>query len=336
MSIIRVILVLLAVAFIYLIRDALALLFVSIIFASAIGPWVDWLHKYKFPRGVSVIMIYAILLSVFSLIIVLMVPPITDQVGQMAGNIPSYYEKISFGIHSLQKQAIVGDSAIGNDSIISALQTVSKTLAQATKSIFVTITSIFGGLLSLFVVLVVTFYIVVEDDGLKKFVKLLTPSKYRFYTMNLIDRMQLKIGLWLRGQLLLCLLVGILVYIGLALLGVKYALVLALLAGILEIVPYFGPWISAIPALFVASGDSLFKVLAVAAWYLFVQQMENNIVVPKIMQKVVGLNPIIVIMAIVVGVKLGGIVGAMLGVPVAAAIAVYVSDALKDKKGITL
>jgi len=336
MSVIRVIIVLLVLYFLYIIRDVIALLFVSIIFASAIGPWVDWLHKYKFPRGLSVIMIYLVLLSLFSLVVIMMVPPITEEVGQIISNIPSYYEKISIGVHSLQSRATACYVQIANDSIVNALEKLSSSLAQTTKSIFVTITSIFGGIFSLFIVLVVTFYIVVEEDGMKRFVRILTPKRYRSYAMDLIDRMQVKIGLWLRGQMLLSLFVGFFVYLGLALLGVKYALVLAIFAGILEIVPYFGPWISVMPALLVASGDSLWKVIAVAVWFLIVQQVENSIIVPKIMQKVVGLNPIIVIMSIMVGAKLGGVVGALLGVPVAAAIAVYVSDFLKERNKSTI
>ncbi|OIO17589.1 hypothetical protein AUJ29_01145 [Candidatus Kuenenbacteria bacterium CG1_02_38_13] len=335
-SIIKVIFVLLVTFFAYLIRDAIALLFISVIFAAAIGPWVDWLHRYKFPRGVSVLMIYIVLLALFSLVVVLMIPPITEQVGQIAGNIPAYYEKISIGVHTLQNQAVEGNAAISGDSIIGALESLSATLAQTTKSIFVTITSIFGGLFSLLIVLVITFYIVVEEDALKKFVKFITPGKYRSYSVDLIDRMQLKIGLWLRGQLFLCLIVGILAYFGLILLGVKYALVLALVAGIFEIIPYLGPWLGAVPAILVASSDSFWKVLLVAGLYLIIQQLENNIIVPKVMQKMVGLNPIIVIMAILVGAKIGGVVGALLGVPVAAAVGVYVSDFLKEKDGISL
>ncbi|OGG86797.1 hypothetical protein A2V95_01470 [Candidatus Kuenenbacteria bacterium RBG_16_41_7] len=334
LSIIRVLIVFLVVFFIYLIRDALALLFVSIIFAAAIDPLVDWLQKRKIPRAASILMIYIILLAVFSLVIILMIPPITEEIGQIISNFPAYYEKVSIGIHTMQSQADDNNIQIGSDSIVKTLQSLSLTLAQTTKSIFVTITSIFGGLFSLLVVLVITFYLTVEENALKYFIKFLTPLKYRAYTMDLINRMQYKIGLWLRGQLLLSIIVGILVYAGLLLFGVKYALLLALIAAILEIVPYLGPWISGIIAVFIAFSDgSIIKVLLVALWYLLVQQAENNIIVPKLMGRMVGLNPIIVIMAIIIGFKLGGVIGGMMGVPVAAAIAVYLTDIIKEKKG---
>ncbi len=331
-SIIRVIVVLAIVALIYIIWDALALLFVAIIFSAAVDPWVDWLQQYKFPRAASILMIYIILLAIFSLVIVLMIPPITEQIGQIINNFPGYYEKISMGVHSLQDRVASENSQIANDSIVNALENLSTTLAQTTRSIFVTITSIFGGLFSLLMVLVMTFYVTVEEDALKKFVKIITKPKYRSYIMNLIDRMQLKIGLWLRGQLMLSLVVGILTYIGLSILGVKYALLLAIVAGIFEIIPYLGPWLSAIPAVIVTFSDSFTKVILVAIVYLFIQQLENHLIVPKLMHRMVGLNPIVVIMAILIGFKLGGAVGGLIGVPVAAAISVYLDDVFKEKK----
>lgn len=331
-SIIKIVVVLASVFLLYLVRDALALLFVSIIFAAAVDPWVDWLNEHKIHRAVSILFIYVLFIAILSLVIALMIPPITEQIGQIISSLPQYYEKISIGLNSLKDQAPAGAANVGSQSIVSALQSLSTTLAQTTKSIFVTITSIFGGLMSLLVVLVMTFYLVVEEDAMKKFVKFITPIKHRSYTMNLIDRMQLKIGLWLRGQLLLCLVVGTMVYILLTIFGVKYALLLAFIAGILEIIPYLGPWLSGIPAVLVASSDSFVKVLIVIAIYIFVQQFENSIIVPRIMSKMVGLNPIIVIMAILIGVKLGGVVGGLMGVPVAAAISVYFSDIIKDKQ----
>jgi predicted PurR-regulated permease PerM len=263
----------------------------------------------------------------------MMIPPITEQIGQVVNNFPNYYERISVGVHQLQDKTLEGATATGNDSVVSALETLSLTLAQTTKSIFVTITSIFGGLISLLLVLVITFYLTVEEDALKKFVKYIVPAKHRTYTMDLIERMQIKIGLWLRGQLLLSVIVGILTYIGLSILGVKYALLLAIVAAIFEIIPYLGPWLAAIPAVLVSFSDSLVKVVLVIVLYIIIQQLENNLIVPKLMQKMVGLNPIIVIMAILIGIKLGGVVGGLLGVPVAAAISVYLYDVIKDRKG---
>jgi len=318
-SIIRVVIVLLALLLVYLIREIVALLFVAIILAAAFDPWVDWMQKYKIPRGVSILFIYIIILSVLSLLVVLLIPAISDQVGQMAKNLPQYYERLAVGISQITDGA-------EQPTLPEALQGMSANLAETTKSVFSTITGIFGGLISFIAILVIVFYISVEEAALKKFLHFLTPTKYKDYIVNLINRMQKKMGLWLRGQLTLMLIVGIMTYIGLTILGVKYALLLALIAGLLEIVPFVGPILSAVPAILVGFSDSFLKVVLIIALYFVIQQLENNIVVPKVMQKAVGLNPIIVIVAILIGAKLGGVIGALMAVPVAAAIGVFLSD----------
>lgn len=319
-SIIKVIVVLLALFILYVIREVVALLFVAIVLAAAFDPWVDWLQKYKIPRSVSILIIYIIMIGTLSLVIAMLVPPISEQIGQLAKNLPIYYERLAVGISQIT------DGTGRQSSLPEALRTLSTNLGETTKSIFSTITSIFGGLISFIAVLVIVFYMTVEEKILKKFIHFLTPSKYQDYVAGLINRMQKKMGMWLRGQLTLCLVIGIMTYIGLLILGVKYALLLALIAGILEIIPFVGPIISAIPAILVGFSDSLLKVLLIIVLYFVIQQFENHIIVPKVMQKAVGLNPIIIILAILIGIKLGGIVGALLAVPVAAAVGVFLLD----------
>lgn len=319
-SIIKVVVVLLTLFILYVIREVVALLFVAIVLSAALDPWVDWLQKYKIPRSVSILIIYIIMIGTLSLVIAMMVPPISEQIGQLAKNLPIYYERLALGVSQIT------DGGELRPSLPEALQGLSASLGEATKSIFSTITGIFGGLISFIAVLVIVFYMTVEEKILKKFIHFLTPPKYQDYMAGLINRMQKKMGLWLRGQLALCLIIGIMTYIGLIILGVKYALLLALVAGILEIIPFVGPIISAVPAILVGFSDSFVKVLLIIALYIVIQQFENHIIVPKVMQKAVGLNPIIVILAILIGIKLGGIVGALLAVPVAAAVGVFLSD----------
>ena len=137
-------------------------------------------------------------------------------------------------------------------------------------------------------------------------------------------------GEWLRGQLILGLIVGIAVYLGLLFLGVNYALLLALMAGVLEVVPYVGPIISVIPALIIGFAQSPVIGFGVVILYLIVQQLENHLLVPKVMQKVTGLNPIISILALLVGIKAGGIVGAIFSIPLAMMGVVILEDLFRD------
>ena len=319
-SIIRVVVVLAVLFLLYILREVIALVFIAIILAAAFDPWVDWFQKYKIPRSVSILTIYIIIIGILALVIVLMVPPISEQFSQLGKNLPIYYEKLAIGFSEFSH------STDNSTTLANTMQTISASLGQTTKSIFSTITGIFGGIISFIAVLVIVYYMTVEEEMLKRFIHFITPSRHRSYVFGLINRVQKKIGLWLRGQLILCLVIGVMTYIGLIILGVKYALILAIIAGILEIVPMIGPTVAAIPAMIVGFSDSLTKVILIVALYFAVQQLENHIIVPKIMQKAVGLNPIIVIVAVLVGAKLGGMIGALVSIPVAAALGVVISD----------
>jgi predicted PurR-regulated permease PerM len=149
--------------------------------------------------------------------------------------------------------------------------------------------------------------------------------------MQLVNRMQDKIGLWLRGQIILSVIIFLLTYLGLSILGVKYALVLALVAGLTEFVPYLGPILAAIPAVFFAfTQDPMLAVFVIVLYYI-IQLFENNFIVPQLMQKVVGLNPVVSIVVLLIGFKVGGIIGVILAIPVATAIGVFAKDIFQKR-----
>jgi len=208
----------------------------------------------------------------------------------------------------------------------SNLVQVGDTLSSYTGSVFSAITSLFGGLATFFLVLVLCFYFSVKKDGLKNLIHSVTPSKYQKYTMQLFVRIQDKLGLWLRGQLFLSVIIFSITWIGLFALGIRYSLVLALIAGITEIIPFIGPIIGAVPAVLLAFLQSPIDGLFVLILYIVIQQLENNVIVPKVMQKTVGLNPIVVILVILLGAKLAGVLGALLSIPVAVSIMTIAGD----------
>lgn len=308
--------------FFYQVLDVLALVFVAIIFATALEPAVNWMNRNRIPRALAVLVLYLVIFLVLSLVIILMVPPLIDQVTELAKSFPSYYERLLSAFSYV--------SGTGHDQVASSLQqslqSLGANLAQATSSILSTLVSIFGGILQFIVLLTVAFYLVVEEDGIMRFIRSVTPSAYQPYLVQMMRRLKAKLGSWLRGQLLLMLIIGALVYIGLKLLGAEYALVLALWAGLTEIIPYVGPILGAIPAIFLALSDSPLQALLVAALYLVVQQLENNLIVPMVMKRTVGLNPVVSIVAIAVGAKLGGVIGAVLAIPLVVSLGVFLSD----------
>lgn len=327
-SIIKIILLFTAMYFLYLIRDILAVLFVSLILSSALDPWVDWMQAKKIPRAIGIIFIYLVLFSVIGLVIYLIIPPIAEQTGQLANDFPRYIDKLISSFSTIKNFTIEHGFL---DSIKNGIGSWSSNLQTATSGIFSTVTGIFGGIFSFFLVLILTFYMVVEESAIKKLVWSIAPAEHQTYLIGLVNRIQTKIGMWLRGQLILSLIVFALVYIGLSILGVKYALVLALIAGVTETVPYLGPILGSIPGVFLAFTQSPMLAVFTAILYYIVQVVENNILVPKVMEKAVGLNPIVSIAALMIGLQIGGIVGAILSIPVATAISVIVSDIFEHK-----
>jgi predicted PurR-regulated permease PerM len=316
-AVLRTISILFLSVFLFLIRDILLLLFIALILVSALTPIVNWFERRKIPRLLGTLLIYLFGLVILGLLIYLIIPPLVSQLSELSSQLPDYlaYLNIRLDKENLQ-QYIQGILKAGN-------------------GILARTRGVVGSLISLMVVLVISFYLLVDKDGIKRFLRSVMPTKYQSYALSLWSRIQKKMGHWLLGQVFLCFVVGVLVFIGLSVLGVRYALALAILAGALEIVPYIGPTISVIPAVIVGFLQAPIIGLLVLALYILVQQIENHVIVPQVMGRVVGLNPVVVILALLVGAKLAGALGALLAVPAAAALSVFIKDVMngrQDKK----
>jgi len=326
-TILKIIAVLLAIAFLYMIRSVIGIAFAAWVLASAISPWVDKMHTKRIPRWLGVLMIYIVLLAIVSLAIYLVIPPIVHQVQQLSSTFPQVYERIVGYFDSANEL-----SGQIFEPIKSGLDNLSKSFSNISGSVFSAVSTVFGGIVSFLAVLVMTFYMTLEEDGMKKFIKSAAPLKYQPYLISKVKRVQMKMGMWLRGQLILSLIIGVLVYIGLLIIGVDYALVLALLAAVTEFVPYVGPILGGIPAVFLALTQSPIKAAFVVVLYVVIQQLENSVISPKVMQKAVGLNPIIVILALLIGGTIGGLAGVILAIPAVTILSVFVEDFFGNKK----
>jgi predicted PurR-regulated permease PerM len=335
-TIFKVIAVLVLLGLIYLLRDVILILLVSFILASALNPWVNALQRRRIPRVLATVVIFLAFFGTFVLVLVLLIPPIATQVSDISRNLPAYYNRImtdfdKFKEFSLQQNLL--------NSLQSSLQSLQSNLGQTTAGVFNAVASMFGGFMSFVFIVVITFYMLLEENAQKKFIKSITPSKYQPYLFQLLNRSQDRLRLWLRGQLILCLIIGFLAWLGLTIFGVKYSLVLGLWAGLTEFIPYLGPFLGAIPAVFIAlTTGSFVKAILVIGWYIVIQQLENHLIVPKVMEKTVGLNPLVVIIIMLVGGKLAGMVGILLAVPLALVIKVFAEDffALKESEENTL
>ncbi len=308
----------------YLLRDVITILVVSIILATALNPWVNALQRHKVPRIVATLFIYLAFFGVFAIILLLLIPPLAGQITDIANNFPEYYQRVVSDFQRFQEFSLQQNLL---NTLQSTLEGLQNNLAQTTAGIFSAVSSVFGGFFSLLGVLVLTFYMLLEENALKKFIRSVTPNKYHPYVFQLMNRSQERLRLWLRGQLILCLMIGILAFVGLKILGVKYALVLALWAGLTEFIPYLGPFLGAIPAVFIALTTGNFLIaLLVVVWYIIIQQMENSLLVPKVMEKTVGLNPLVVVIVMLIGAKIAGVVGILLAVPLALIVKAFAED----------
>jgi predicted PurR-regulated permease PerM len=323
----RTILILLGIWFLYIIRDIVAILFVAVIITAAIDPIVNWMNGKKLPRSLAVSIIYVMLFMVIGGVFYFLIPPFVSQFQEFSQNFPTYVEKSTGFLRGLEK---FGQSHNVSFTEQNFLQGISDNITQFSLNIFSTTIGVFSGFISILVVMSLTFYMSVKKDGMKSFVVAVTPDKYQDYAVSAAEKVKIKIGRWMQGQLFLMFLIFILDFATLYFLDVPYALVLAILGGALEIIPYLGPIISAVPAILLGFLVSPLTGILVAAAYIIIQQAESHIITPQIMKKVLGLNPIVVILALLIGAKIGGVLGAILSVPITTAMSVFVND-LVDK-----
>lgn len=327
LTFVKIIIILVGISFLLMIKDVIMLIFLALILAAAFDPWVDWLHRRRIHKTVSVLIVYSLFILVILTTVFLVIPPFAKEFTQLVKLFPEYYEKINLFFGKLLTTSSASDAS----NVQSGLMAVSNNLNEFVGSVFTTTFEVFGGIFSFITVLIMAFYFAMEENAIKKFANSIIPKKHQSYVVDIFSKIQEKLGQWFRGQLILSLIIFCITFLGLSLLRVKYALVLALLAGILEIVPYFGPWIAGALAVLLAFTQSPILAVFVGILYLIIQQLENNIIVPKVLGKSVGLNPLIVIIAILIGFKLAGMVGGLLSVPIAAALSVFITDFL-DKK----
>ncbi len=328
-TIVRTILFVLLIWLLYFLRDLVLVILTAIVIASAIEPATRWFVSRKVPRILAAIFVYVAVTGVVASSFFFLVPPLLDEASGLLATSPQYFS-------SIETWNPVSNISSGF-SLKDIIAEFRNDITNATGSLFQTVSIVFGGVFNFVLIIILSFYLAVQEYGVSNFLKIITPVEHEKYVINLWERSQLKIGLWMQGQLLLALIIGVLVYLGLTVLGIKYAFLLALLAAIAELIPLFGPVIAAIPAIaigFIGGGTTL--ALIVAGFYIIIQQFENHLIYPLVVKKVVGVPPLLVILSLIVGIELAGFLGIILSVPIAAAIMEYVHDIEKDKKKLAI
>ncbi|MDE2116721.1 MAG: AI-2E family transporter, partial [Patescibacteria group bacterium] len=349
-TIAKTILLLLATWAAFELKDIILVVLTAVVIASAVEPAVVWLIKRGLPRVLSAVLTYVVIGALVVTAFYTLVPQLLQDTTQFLGTVPQYIDSVALwnplgttaapqtnsqvvagvsrGIQSLPQRSLLvtalsDTSAPANQSapsgqlsVSSAMQSLDGALNSVSAGFVSSASSLFGGVLSFVLIIVLSFYLAVQEDGVERFLRAVIPDPDESYVINLWRRVRTKIGLWMQGQIVLAILVGLLVYIGLMILGVQNALLFAVFAALLETIPLFGPIIAAIPAVAVTyntTGAS--AALVVAALYLVIHQFENHLIYPLVVKKIVGVPPILVILSLLIGFKLAGFLGIILSVP---------------------
>lgn len=301
--------------FLYKIKDILLQFFVALLIMAILNPTVTKFSRYKIPRVVIVLGIYVIFLIVVSFAIGAVIPPLVEQTTAFASSLQRF-------VNNLWLPLVLKDQIIE--------QVVSQLAALPTHAAKVTV-SLFSNFLAFLAVMVFSFYLLTQKEVLYEQLGFFWGESRKKEIFRIINLIETRLGSWARGQMTLMVVVGAANYIGLTLLGIPFATPLAILAGLLEIVPYIGPILAAIPAVLIGFGVSPITGLAVAALAFLIQQFENYLFVPKIMQRSVGVNPIVTLLALAIGFRLAGVVGLLISIPVFITLEVLTKELLLSK-----
>lgn len=322
-TIIKVVLVLFCFGLLYIIKDIILIFFVALILAALITPLADYGMRYKIPRSVTILGVYVVILALLFLILGALVPPMLDEARNLIANFSLLWERV---LGSAGPLATYTAQRGFEENFRQSLESMTAQIPNVALGAFSSITGVLESVFSLLLIFVLAFYLVVEVESLKRLLRNLAPERYQASVVGIITRVQRKLGDWMRAQLILSGAVAVLTYVGLLIIGMPYALVLGLLAGMLELVPYAGPVIAAVPGIFLALSISPVKAALALMVYVLVQQAESHLLIPQINQKFIGINPIVSIMALLLGARLGGILGILVAIPIAASITMLIEE----------
>jgi len=337
-SIIKAVLILVLFYFLYILRDLVLIILTAVVIASAVEPATQWLGKYKISRLPAVIIIYVLVVSVLSGILYIFLPPLLSQASNLLSLLPQYIDTINLkdagiDVGILESGGAGAQNITGMMSLNEILNNLRQLASSISNNVFQTMSTIFGGITSFILIVIFSFYLAVQEKGIDNFLRILTPVQHEERVIGIWRRAQRKIGRWMQGQLLLVVVIGVLVYLGLMLVGVPHALFLAVIAGLLELIPLFGPIIAAVPAGVVALLEGGVPLaLIVVGLYIIIQQFENHLIYPLVVKKVVGVPALVVIVALIAGAKLAGFLGIILSVPAAAIIQELTTDVQQSKR----
>ena len=314
----------------YLIRDVVLVVLFAILTAAALAPAIARLRKWRLSRTAAVIIVYAVVFLGGVTLLSVFLPLFFGELKEFLSNWPEYAKRLDTLLSTAQ--AYLGTFGIDFQKE-QFFQSIEENIGRGISGIFSTTVGLFQGFIHFIGFFFLALYLSLAEKGIEKLLLMLTPEEDHAQALSIASRMQGKVSQWLFGQMLLMLIAFTMYYIGLSLLGVPYALAIAFFGGLMEILPYIGPVLAAVPALLASLLISPVLGVSTLIFYVIAHQIEGHIVAPQVMKHSAGLNPVALIVAILIGLELGGPLGIILAVPVTMMLSVFVDDILEKRQG---
>ena len=332
---VRAVVVLLCVFLLWFLRVLALVVLTSIVIASFVESAVPHFKKIGIGRVFGIVIFYAFFIFIFAGIFYLFAPLLLTEIYNFSNFLSNYFPGNSF-LNYFQNDAFSGAkdivNSLGNHFSIDTLFSVSKAFVlNISGGFFQALSVTFGSFFNFILIILISFYLSIQEKGIENLLFLIFPLKHGDYVVDLWERSRKKIALWVQGQVVLGIVVAVLIYLILSLLGIEYALLLSIIVGIMELVPY-GILVALIPAFtfsYLSGGWS--SALMVTGAYLIIHQFEVFLFAPLIIKKIVGLSPIVIILSALIGFELGGVWGVVLAIPVAIIVMEFLSDIEKSK-----
>jgi putative heme transporter len=304
----------------------LALIVLGVAIAAALSPLVSFLQR-KMPRFLAVLLVYLLILLIFAGILVIIVPPLVDQGSEIARQAPDWFDQLE---NRVEEWGLI-------DEIPRLIEFLFEEIERIASAIVGVPVGIARGAFDIFIILVISIYSLLEGPSIKGFIRSLFPEDKADEVVEVIEKMLQAMGGFVQTVAINAIVIGLLTYLGLLIIGVNFPLVLGLFAGMMEVIPYLGPIIAAIPIVIVALFDSPTTALIAFAFLVILQQFESYVLLPYVMRTQTKVSPLAVVLALIVGGALGGLIGILVALPLISAARVFtievVAPAIRSRTG---